>query len=191
LRIEIHKSDVVEALVLRSAASGNHRDAEELLAKGPTRWREEDETPPRSPIATAEAKDKILAAINQKDKHTRIQAVERVNEETKTKPKATRRRTPRYIGAVRRHEYGTLRAQVSIAACASTAAPNEVRAISIDIPAAMAHGSVLPRAGRRGTRRRHARHGERRPAPLTDHLSCGNDQVVHAALQLPAVRPAK
>src|ERR1019366_2482858 len=95
----------------------------------------------------AEAKDQILAAINQKDKHTRVQAVEAVKESTKTKLKAELPAEQHgFIGSVLGDiEYDSLRAQVlDTGLRVDSRKPNEVRAISIDMGLLpRAHGSVL------------------------------------------------
>ena len=149
--IEIQEEDVVEALGI---AQRGIRELigmqEELLSKGRAdkmEWKK-DETPADIvDRVTAEAKDRILTAINQKDKHTRIEAVERVKEETKTKLKAELAAEHHgYIGAVLGDiEYSTLRAQVLDSGLrVDGRKPNEVRAISIDMGLLpRAHGSVL------------------------------------------------
>ncbi len=149
--IEIQEEDVVEALGI---AQRGIRELigmqEELLSKGRAdkmQWKK-DETPADIvDRVTTEAKDRILAAINQKDKHTRIQAVELVKEETKSKLKAELAAEHHgYIGAVLGDiEYSTLRAQVLDSGLrVDGRKPNEVRAISIDMGLLpRAHGSVL------------------------------------------------
>ena len=61
--------------------------------------------------------------------------------------------------------------------------------ITIDTPVLpRAHGSALFTRGQtQALVRRHARHGQRRTAAGLDRRTVGIDQVVHAALQLPAV----
>ncbi|HEY2848839.1 MAG TPA: polyribonucleotide nucleotidyltransferase, partial [Gemmatimonadaceae bacterium] len=148
---EVQEGDIVEALGI---AQRGIRELismqEELLAKGRAdkmAWTKAEAPKDVADRVNAEAKDLILAAINQKDKQTRVQAVERVKEEVKTKLKAELPPEQHgHIGAVLGDiEYSTLRAQVLDSGLrVDGRKPNEVRQISIDTSVLpRAHGSVL------------------------------------------------
>ncbi len=148
---EISETDVVDALgIAQRGIKELIAMQEELLAKGRAdkmEWKKGETPKEIVDRVTAEAQDLILAAINQKDKQTRVQAVERVKEEVKTKLKAELPAEQHgYIGAVLGDiEYSTLRAQVLDSGLrVDGRKPNEVRAISIDTSVLpRAHGSVL------------------------------------------------
>ena len=149
--IEIQEEEVVEALgIAQRGIKELIAMQEELLAKGRAdkmAWKKAAMPQDIVDLVNAEAKDQILAAINQKDKHTRIQAVEAVKEATKTKLKAQLAVEQHgFIGAVLGDiEYESLRAQVlDTGLRVDGRKPNEVRAISIDMGLLpRAHGSVL------------------------------------------------
>ncbi|MCX5766808.1 MAG: polyribonucleotide nucleotidyltransferase [Gemmatimonadetes bacterium] len=149
--LEISEDDVVEAIGI---AQGGIRELiamqEELLGKG----REEKMTWSKSETpdavvkrVTKEAEKKIVAAINQKDKQTRVQAVEAVKDAVKETLKAELPEDQHsFIGAVLGDiEYRVLRDQVlETGLRVDGRKPTEVRAISIDtglLP--RAHGSAL------------------------------------------------
>jgi len=148
---EVSEGDVVEALGI---AQRGIRELiamqEELLSKGRAEkmsWTKAE--PPADVLGrvNAEAKARILEAINQKDKQARVQAVEKVKEEVKEKLKAELPpEVHGFIGSVLGDiEYSTLRAQVlDTGLRVDGRKPNEVRQITIDtgvLP--RAHGSVL------------------------------------------------
>jgi polyribonucleotide nucleotidyltransferase len=148
---EVQEGDIVEALGI---AQRGIRELiamqEELLSKGRAEkmaWTKAEAPKDVADRVNKEAKELILAAINQKDKQTRVQAVERVKEEVKTKLKAEL--PPEHhghIGSVLGDiEYSTLRAQVLDSGLrVDGRKPNEVRQITIDTSVLpRAHGSVL------------------------------------------------
>ena len=148
---EISETDVVDALGI---AQRGIRELiamqEELLVKGRAdkmAWTRAESPQDVVDRVNAEAKDQILAAINQKDKHTRVQAVEKVKEQVKEKLKAELPPEQHgFIGSVLGDiEYNTLRAQVlDTGLRVDGRKPNEVRQISIDTSVLpRAHGSVL------------------------------------------------
>jgi polyribonucleotide nucleotidyltransferase len=149
--IEIQEEDVVEALgIAQRGIKELIAMQDELLAKGRAdkmEWKKAAMPQDVVDLVNAEAKDQIVAAINQKDKHTRIQAVEKVKDAVKEKLKAQLAvEQHAYIGSVLGDiEYESLRAQVlDTGLRVDGRKPNEVRAISIDtglLP--RAHGSVL------------------------------------------------
>ena len=149
--IEVQEGEVIEALgIAQRGIKELIAMQEELLAKGRAdkmEWKKAETPQEIVDRVNAEAKDAILAAINQKDKHTRIQAVEKVKEAAKEKLKAELPAEQHgYIGAVLGDiEYSTLRAQVLDSGLrVDGRKPNEVRAISIDTSVLpRAHGSVL------------------------------------------------
>ncbi|MBM3906680.1 MAG: polyribonucleotide nucleotidyltransferase [Gemmatimonadetes bacterium] len=144
--LEISEDDVVKGLGI---AQGGIRELiamqEELLGKLTVEkmaW-DKSETPAEVAAAvTKAAKDRIEAAINQKEKHTRIQAVEAVKDAVKAELTATLapEQVP-FVGSVLGDlEYNALRAQVlDTGLRVDGRKPTEVRPISIDT-------SVLPRA---------------------------------------------
>src|SRR5262245_53117299 len=136
------------------------------------------------------ANGKIKDALNQKDKHGRIAAVERVKKEIETQLLVdfpdNGKDIKSLLGDV---EYNQLRSQVLDSGFrVDGRKPNEVRPITIDtsvIPRAR-FGALYPRPAA-GPRRRDAGHRERRAALRDSERAEGIDQVVHAPLQLPAV----
>jgi polyribonucleotide nucleotidyltransferase len=144
--LEISEDDVIKGLGI---AQGGIRELiamqEELLGKVTVEkmaW-EKGETPAEVLDAVnAAAKARIEAAINQKEKHTRIQAVEAVKDAVKGELAATLapEQLP-FVGSVLGDlEYNALRAQVlDTGLRVDGRKPTEVRPISIDV-------SVLPRA---------------------------------------------
>jgi polyribonucleotide nucleotidyltransferase len=149
--LEIQEGDVVEALgIAQRGIKELISMQEELLEKGRAEkmsWTKAAMPQDIVDLVNAEAKDAINAAINQKDKHTRIQAVEKVKDDTKVKLKAQLAIEQHgYIGAVLGDiEYASLRAQVlDTGLRVDGRKPDEVRAISIDMGLLpRAHGSVL------------------------------------------------
>ena len=149
--LEIQEEDVVEALGI---AQRGIRELialqEELLGKMDVEkmaW-DKVETPDEVvKRVTKEAEKKIVAAINQKDKHTRIQAVEKVKDEVKTalKTELPEAQHPFIGGVLGDIEYRVLRDQVLTSGLrVDGRKPTEVRQISIDtglLP--RAHGSAL------------------------------------------------
>src|SRR5919112_4491181 len=92
------------------------------------------------------AEGRIAEAINQKDKHTRMEAVERVKKELADELLAEFPDNPKDIHSlVGDVEYNSLRSQVLESGLrVDGRKPNEVRAISIDAPVLpRAHGSAL------------------------------------------------
>ncbi|MBI1809654.1 MAG: polyribonucleotide nucleotidyltransferase [Gemmatimonadetes bacterium] len=149
--LEIHEDDVIQALKI---AQGGIRELigmqNELLGKERAEkmeWKKAETPAAVIKRVKAEAEKKILAAINQKDKHTRIQAVEKVKSAVKDLLKAELPETEHgFIGAVLGDlEYDALRAQVlETGLRVDGRKPTEVRPISIDtslLP--RAHGSAL------------------------------------------------
>jgi polyribonucleotide nucleotidyltransferase len=149
--IEIQEEDVIEALGI---AQRGIRELiamqEELLAKArvPKMPWTKVETPTEIvDRVTTEAREQILAAINHKEKHTRVDAVETVKSDAKERLKAEiAEEHHAFIGHVLGElEYSALRSQVlETGLRVDGRKPDEVRAISIDtglLP--RAHGSVL------------------------------------------------
>ncbi|MHB8838227.1 MAG: polyribonucleotide nucleotidyltransferase [Gemmatimonadaceae bacterium] len=144
--LEISEDDVIKGLGI---AQGGLRELismqEEMLAKIDVKkmaW-ERAETPADVlATVTKAAKGRIEAAINQKEKHTRIEAVEAVKDAVKTEMATTLapEQLP-FVGSVLGDlEYNALRDQVlSTGLRVDGRKPTEVRPISIDT-------SVLPRA---------------------------------------------
>ncbi len=148
---EVQEEDIVEALGI---AQRGIRELiamqEELLAKGRAEkmsWTKAEAPKEIADRVMAEAQSLILAAINQKDKQTRVQAVEKVKEDVKAKLKAELAAEHHgHIGSVLGDiEYKTLRDQVlDTGLRVDGRKPNEVRAITIDTSVLpRAHGSVL------------------------------------------------
>ncbi|MBI2408457.1 MAG: polyribonucleotide nucleotidyltransferase [Gemmatimonadetes bacterium] len=144
--LEIGEDDVIKGLEI---AQGGIRELiamqEELLSKitvEKMEWSKNETPADVQKIVTKAAKSKIEAAINQKEKHTRIQAVEKVKDTVKEELAATLEpeQVP-FIGAVLGDlEYAALREQVlDTGLRVDGRKPTEVRPISIDT-------SVLPRA---------------------------------------------
>jgi polyribonucleotide nucleotidyltransferase len=144
--LEIGEDDVIKGLEI---AQGGIRELiamqEELLSKitvEKMEWSKNETPADVQKLVTKAAKSKIEAAINQKEKHTRIQAVEKVKDTVKEELSATLEpeQVP-FIGAVLGDlEYAALREQVlDTGLRVDGRKPTEVRPISIDT-------SVLPRA---------------------------------------------
>ena len=149
--IEVQEEEVVEALGI---AQRGIRELiamqEELLAKvrvPKMTWHKAEVPQAVVDRVTAAAKDRILASINQPEKHARVAAVESVKSEVK---EALKKELPEdqhtFIGGVLGDlEYSALREQVlETGLRVDGRKPGEVRAISIDtglLP--RAHGSVL------------------------------------------------
>jgi polyribonucleotide nucleotidyltransferase len=149
--LEIGEEDVVDALGI---AQRGIRDLvamqEEMLAveRAPKMAWARTETPVEVIARVkAEAEDAIRAAINQAEKHTRMQAVERVKDEVKEKLKAELPEEMHgFIGGVLDDlEYAALRSQVlDTGLRVDGRKPNEVRPITIETAVLpRAHGSAL------------------------------------------------
>jgi polyribonucleotide nucleotidyltransferase len=150
--LEVTEEDVVEGFTVAQKGIGELiKVQEELIKKLPSRPKKMEWTKVEKPAALVEslkklAEGKISEAINQKEKHTRIEAVERV------KKNITEQLLPEFpdnsndikelLGDV---EYHTLRAQVlDTGYRVDGRKPTEVRPITIDtglLP--RAHGSAL------------------------------------------------
>jgi polyribonucleotide nucleotidyltransferase len=148
--LEVSEADVLEALTL---AHGGIKELiamqGELLAKTSTAkmaWTKAEAPAGMGDKVTAAAAGRIREALNQKDKHTRIEAVERAKKELAAELAADFPDHPKdvnnLLGDV---EYNELRAQVlGTGLRVDGRKPNEVRAISIDtglLP--RTHGSAL------------------------------------------------
>ncbi|MEO6446255.1 MAG: polyribonucleotide nucleotidyltransferase [Gemmatimonadaceae bacterium] len=95
---------------------------------------------------TKEAEKRIADAINQKDKHTRVQAVEAIKKEVKERMVAEKPEWAPFVGSVLGDlEYNALRGQVlSTGKRVDGRKPTDVRDISIDATVLpRAHGSAL------------------------------------------------
>ena len=144
--LEISEDDVIEGLgIAQRGIKELIAMQEELLSKITVEkmdWTKAETPDDVLKTVTKAAKSKIEAAINQKEKHTRIQAVEAVKDAVKEELAATLEpeKVP-FIGAVLGDlEYTALRDQVlSTGLRVDGRKPTEVRPISID-------ASVLPRA---------------------------------------------
>jgi polyribonucleotide nucleotidyltransferase len=147
---EVSESDALDALTV------GHKGIKELVSfqhELLTTSRQEKMTWKKSETpgdvvegVKADAEARIATAINQKDKHTRVQAVEAVKKEVKEKLLAARPEWAPFVGAVLDDlEYNALRSQVlSTGYRVDGRKPNEVRDITIDtslLP--RAHGSAL------------------------------------------------
>ena len=147
---EVTEADALEALTI---AHGGIKDLvayqNELLALG----REDDMTWTKTEVpdevvaaVKKEAEARISAALNQKDKHTRVQAVEGVKKDTKAKMVAAKPEWASFVGTVLDDlEYNALRSQVlTTQKRVDGRSSTDVRAISIDAPVLpRAHGSAL------------------------------------------------
>ena len=149
--LEVQEEDVVEALGI---AQRGIRELigmqEELLGKltvTKMAWKKTVTPAEVTARVTTEASARIVAAINQPEKHSRIEAVEAVKRDVKERLVAELPAEQHaFIGATLGDlEYTALRSQVlSSRLRVDGRRPNEVRAISIDtglLP--RAHGSVL------------------------------------------------
>jgi len=149
--LEVQEADVVEGLTIAHKGI-NELIAiqQELLAKidrpAKMEWTKAVAPEALSTKVKAIAEGKIRDAINQKEKHTRIEAVERVKKEIAAQLVADFPDNSKDIGNLLGDvEYDSLRAQVlDTGLRVDGRKPNEVRPISIDaglIP--RAHGSAL------------------------------------------------
>jgi len=149
--LEIQEEDVIEAIGIGQRGIRELIALqEELLAKNPIEKMSWDKIETPDDVikrVTKEAEKKIVAAINQKDKQTRIQAVEKVKDEVKTALKAELpdAQHPFIGGVLGDIEYRVLRDQVLTSGLrVDGRKPTDVRQISIDtglLP--RAHGSAL------------------------------------------------
>jgi polyribonucleotide nucleotidyltransferase len=149
--LEVSEEDVVEAFKISQAGIKELIAAQEELVKKIGKPKKMEWKKAEIPAGLEEsvkklAEGKITEAINQKEKHTRIEAVERVKTELAEKLLAdfpdNSNDIKNLLGDV---EYNTLRSQVLDSGYrVDGRKPNEVRAISIDtgvLP--RAHGSAL------------------------------------------------
>jgi polyribonucleotide nucleotidyltransferase len=185
--LEVSEEDVVEAFTVAQKGLADLVKVQEELLRKIDRPRKMSWVKAEIPEGLQEnvkklAEGKIREAINQKEKHTRIEAVERVKKEIAdellTDFPDNSSDIKELLGEV---EYHSLRGQVLDSGFrVDGRKPNEVRPISIDTGALHARPDAGPRGG-------HAGNGQRRPAPGQHRRAAGADQVVHAPLQLPAV----
>jgi polyribonucleotide nucleotidyltransferase len=149
--LEVSEEDVVEAFTIAQKGIGDLIRLQDELLKKIDRPKKMDWKKAEIPTGLEEsvkklAEGKITEAINQKDKHTRIEAVERakteIAEKLLTDVPDNSQDIKNLLGDV---EYHTLRAQVlESGSRVDGRKPNEVRAITIDtklLP--RAHGSAL------------------------------------------------
>ncbi|MEY4007520.1 MAG: hypothetical protein RLZZ467_547, partial [Gemmatimonadota bacterium] len=144
--LEVSEEDVLDGLKVAQKGIGELVALqEELLAKGRAEkmtWVKTEVPAEVTKAVTKAAKAKIEAAINQKDKHTRVEAVEAVKDTVKEEmASALAPEHVPFVGAVLGDlEYNALREQVlETGLRVDGRKPTEVRPISID-------SSVLPRA---------------------------------------------
>ena len=144
--LEVSEEDVLDGLKVAQKGIGELVALqEELLAKGRAEkmaWVKTEVPAEVTKAVTKAAKAKIEAAINQKDKHTRVEAVEAVKDAVKEEmATALAPEHVPFVGAVLGDlEYNALREQVlETGLRVDGRKPTEVRPISIDT-------SVLPRA---------------------------------------------
>jgi len=144
--LEVSEEDVLDGLKVAQKGIGELVALqEELLAKGRAEkmaWVKTEVPAEVTKAVTKAAKAKIEAAINQKEKHTRIEAVEAVKDTVKEEmASALAPEHVPFVGAVLGDlEYNALREQVlETGLRVDGRKPTEVRPISID-------SSVLPRA---------------------------------------------
>ena len=145
--LEVSEAEIVEALKVAQKGIGELVTMQEELLKKIDRpekmaWTGTEIPEDVKKTVTKAAEKRIEAAINQKDKATRIQAVEKVKEEVKAEMVTVL--DPAHVGLVGHIvgdiEYNALRAQVlDTGLRVDGRKPNVVRTISID-------ASVLPRA---------------------------------------------
>jgi len=145
--LEVSEAEIVEALKVAQKGIGELVTMQEELLKkvdrpGKMAWTGTEIPADVTKTVTKAAEKRIEAAINQKDKATRIQAVEKVKEEVKAEMATVL--DPAHVGLVGHIvgdiEYNALRAQVlDTGLRVDGRKPNVVRDISID-------ASVLPRA---------------------------------------------
>ena len=144
--IEVTEADMLEAITL------GHNGIKELIGIQKELLKQAGSTPkmpwskteaPADVVARvkADAEAKIIAAINQKDKHTRIQAVEEAKKSVASALAGEKPEWAPFVGNLLGDiEYNALRSQVlDTGKRVDGRSPKEVRAISID-------SSVLPRA---------------------------------------------
>jgi polyribonucleotide nucleotidyltransferase len=149
--LEVSEEDVVEAFTIAQKGLGELIKAQEDLLKKIDRPKKMEWTKAEKPAGLVEsvkklAEGKITEAINQKEKHTRIESVERAKTEIAEKLLVdfpdNSNDIKELLGDV---EYHTLRSQVLDSGYrVDGRKPNEVRPISIDtgvLP--RAHGSAL------------------------------------------------
>jgi polyribonucleotide nucleotidyltransferase len=149
--LEVSEEDIVEAFTIAQKGIGDLVKLQEELIKKVDRPKKMEWKKAEIPAGLEEsvkklAEGKITEAINQKDKHTRIESVERAKAEIAEKLLAdfpdNSADIKNLLGDV---EYHTLRSQVLDSGFrVDGRKPNEVRAISIDtglLP--RAHGSAL------------------------------------------------
>jgi polyribonucleotide nucleotidyltransferase len=149
--LEVSEEDVVEAFTIAQKGIGELIRAQEELLKKIERPKKMEWSKAEIPAGLEEsvkklAEGKISEAINQKEKHTRIEAVERAKTEIAEKLLTdfpdNSQDVKNLLGDV---EYHTLRAQVLESGHrVDGRKPNEVRQISIDTKVLpRAHGSAL------------------------------------------------
>ena len=149
--LEISEDDVVEGLgIAQRGIKELIAMQEELLSKVEVTkmdWAKTEVPAEVNETVTKAAKARIEAAINQKEKHTRIQAVEKVKDEVKAEMATTLApENVGYVGGILGDlEYYALREQVlSTGFRVDGRKPTEVRPISIDVGLLpRAHGSAL------------------------------------------------
>ncbi|MEN9790847.1 MAG: hypothetical protein RLZZ63_505, partial [Gemmatimonadota bacterium] len=145
--LEVSEAEIVEALKVAQKGIGELVTMQEELLKKVDRpekmaWTATEIPEDVKKTVTKAAEKRIEAAINQKDKATRIQAVEKVKEEVKAEMATVL--DPAHVGLVGHIvgdiEYNALRAQVlDTGLRVDGRKPDVVRTISID-------ASLLPRA---------------------------------------------
>ncbi len=142
---EVSEADALEALTIAHGGIKELIDLQdELLAKGREKkmaWTKNEIPADVVAAVTKEAASKIETALNQKDKHTRIQAVEAVKADVNEKLVASNPDwAPHIYGVLSDLEYNALRSQVlDTSLRVDGRKSTEVRPISIDC-------TVLPRA---------------------------------------------
>ena len=148
--LEVSEGDVVSALQVAQGGIGELiAMQEELLANARLPKMEWTKAEPPAGLVTKVkqlAEGRIAEAINQKDKHTRMESVARVKKELADELLAEFPDNPKDIHTlVGDVEYNSLRSQVLGSGLrVDGRRPNEVRAITIDAPVLpRAHGSAL------------------------------------------------
>jgi polyribonucleotide nucleotidyltransferase len=151
--MEVSEEDVVEAIKIAQGGIKELISAQDDLIKkvGGDRpkkmeWSKDERPANVEAKVKSAAEGKIKDAINQKEKHTRIEAVEKVKKDVKEALKAEFPDAGMHISAALGDlEYNSLRAQVlDTGLRVDGRKPTEVRAISIDAPILpRAHGSAL------------------------------------------------
>ncbi|MBC7896388.1 MAG: polyribonucleotide nucleotidyltransferase [Cytophagaceae bacterium] len=147
---EVTEADALEALTIGHAGIKELIGYQnELLAKGRTDKMEWSKTPVADEILAAvkkEAEARIATALNQKDKATRVQAIEKVKKDAKATLVAANPDWAPFVGSVLDDlEYVALRSQVlDTKKRVDGRSSTEVRGISIDTAVLpRAHGSAL------------------------------------------------